>query len=116
MKNFKEKFRKIENWKGWKWGYCFEVLLVVIFSISCLASIAYFCFYPHSGKVASSDVVVLSVLNLVACTGSYFLSKVLGIKYFYKFLFIPLMYVFLIILESEILSFFFLHKESIFFN
>ena len=115
MKNLKEKFRKVEDWKGWKWGYSLEVSLIFIVSILCLIIIVNCYLYPYSGKIGSLDGIALSAFNLIALVGSYFMSKVLKIRYFYKFFLIPMVFIFLIILTSEIFSILFLNI-SILFN
>jgi len=33
MKNFKEKFKKFENWNGWKWCYSFSVFCILFLSV-----------------------------------------------------------------------------------
>ena len=99
MKNLKEKFRKVEDWKGWKWGYSLEIILLVIASSYAAINIR----FDADGGFYSFVIYLISYFSsLFICM---LIGSILSIKYIYRFFLLPLVFLlfgtFLMLIASE---------------
>ena len=105
MPKVKLQLQRIVDWKGWRRGYRFEVIMIIAAMIYVFANTVFFSLCencPHTGKASPKDNVAGGVVVLIAFSMSFLSVFFLKIKHFYKIFLIPFSMVVFLLLEIQL--------------